>query len=143
LQWHDLASSLSDSRSTNLQLALLFENMENIDITLGFRGKDATVVINTIDKVGPTIRAHSPHCRSLRTALVLHSTPKVLKEEPSHMLSICCDALLEPHAKSRMLSRAEYILYTTRYSTPYLREDLGCELIVGGGEREALIILVA
>jgi len=41
------------------------------------------------------------------------------------------------------LSRAEYILYTTRYSTPYLREDFVCELMVGGGEREAFIILVA
>jgi len=41
-----------------------------------------------------------------------------------------------------VLSRAEYILYTTSYSTPYLREDLGCELMVGGGEREALFFIV-
>jgi len=40
-----------------------------------------------------------------------------------------------------MLSRAEYILYTTRYSTPYLREDLGCELMVGGGERSVIFIV--
>jgi len=47
------------------------------------------------------------------------------------------------HIRVGVLSRAEYILYTTRYSTPYLREDLVCELMVGGGEREAFIILVA
>jgi len=44
---------------------------------------------------------------------------------------------------SLVLNRVEYILYTTRYSTPYLREDLVCELMVVGGKREALIILVA
>jgi len=48
-----------------------------------------------------------------------------------------------PIHSGQLLSRAEYILYTTRYSTPYLREDLRCELIVEGGEREALIILCA
>jgi len=47
------------------------------------------------------------------------------------------------HTAVVVLSRAEYILYTTRYSTPYLREDFVYELMVGGGEREALIILVA
>lgn len=50
LQWRHLASRDPDSVD-HRQISALIDNKENVYITLKFRGKNAALVINTIEKV--------------------------------------------------------------------------------------------
>ena len=55
------------------KLAPLIDVEENRNIALELKGKDAAVVINTIDKVSPTSRTHESRYRRLHAARIFPS----------------------------------------------------------------------
>lgn len=76
LEWQDLKKS----GSIDLQiLALLVDVQERRDIALQFKGKEAAIVINAIDKVSPTSQMQTSPQR-LTAPSVLFSDLKALKQ---------------------------------------------------------------
>ena len=96
----------------------LLHSGENRNIVKKFRGTDAAVVINTIDKVSPTNQAHRAHYRDSRTASVFPSTLKVLKcnQVPDRTKARALSLLRQLAGASRQVPKSYQISRWTRYT---------------------------